>query len=169
MEKDRNIALRYLEIAARWYVFITLSIYGYAKLFGMQFYRPGKMPPEVAAKTAAEQRAQQVEEEFTSFKTDLEALREAAERKDERLAKVKEVAAHLGDDFFADSKRIERIVAMDEEGFEGYLADLKHVAPTEVPVVPRETAMDGAPAAGTTKESAARALFLGRFTPAKEG
>jgi len=54
MEKDRNIALRYLEIAARWYVFITLSIYGYAKLFGMQFYRPGKMPPEVAAKTAAE-------------------------------------------------------------------------------------------------------------------
>ncbi|WP_378177531.1 hypothetical protein [Aquimarina sp. SS2-1] len=38
----------YLELAARWHVFILLSIYGSGKLLGGQFYRKGKLPEEIA-------------------------------------------------------------------------------------------------------------------------
>lgn len=37
-----------LELAARWYVFIFLNIYGLAKVAGGQFYRRGRLPDEVA-------------------------------------------------------------------------------------------------------------------------
>ncbi|AXT53115.1 hypothetical protein D1818_20650 [Aquimarina sp. BL5] len=38
----------YLELAARWHVFILLSIYGSGKLLGGQFYRKGNLPEEIA-------------------------------------------------------------------------------------------------------------------------
>lgn len=38
-----------IELAARWYVFVFLNVYGFGKIIGGQFYRPGRMPPEVAA------------------------------------------------------------------------------------------------------------------------
>ncbi len=41
----------YLEIAARWYVFLMISVYGWAKLFGHQFYRRGHLPEAVKLKT----------------------------------------------------------------------------------------------------------------------
>lgn len=41
----------YLELAARWHVFILLNLYGLGKLIGGQFYRKGELPAEVAAQT----------------------------------------------------------------------------------------------------------------------
>jgi hypothetical protein len=37
-----------LELAARWYVFIFLNIYGLGKIAGGQFYRRGRLPDQVA-------------------------------------------------------------------------------------------------------------------------
>lgn len=126
-----------------------------------------KLDVETAAKVAAEQKVVETEKAFEDFKTGLEALREAAERKDERLDKVKEVAAHLGEDFLNDEKRVARICAYDDEAFEGYLADLKAAAPAAgaTPVVPRESAMTGSEPA--TQTSAARSVLLPSFS--KEG
>lgn len=39
---------RVLELAARWYVFIFLNVYGLGKIAGGQFYRRGRLPEEVA-------------------------------------------------------------------------------------------------------------------------
>ena len=40
--------LYYAELAARWYVFLLLTIYGSGKLLGGQFYRRGNLPEEIA-------------------------------------------------------------------------------------------------------------------------
>ena len=37
-----------LELAARWYVFIFLNIYGVGKIAGGQFYRRGHLPEDIA-------------------------------------------------------------------------------------------------------------------------
>ena len=42
-----------VELAARWYVFFFLNVYGVGKIIGGQFYRPGRMPEDVAATTLA--------------------------------------------------------------------------------------------------------------------
>lgn len=137
-----------------------------------------KLDVAESAKTAAEQERDAARTELVDFKAEIEQREAAAARKDERLGQVKEVAAHLGEDFFTDEARISRIVAMDDGTFEGYLGDLKATAPTGTTVVtgaPRETAMQGAgstAATGTTgKPSAARGVFLGRFgaAPTQEG
>lgn len=39
------------ELAARWYVFLFLNIYGWGKIAGGQFYRHGRVPAEVATVT----------------------------------------------------------------------------------------------------------------------
>src|SRR6185312_13015924 len=39
---------RVIELAARWYVFVFLNIYGMGKIAGGQFYRRGHLPQEVA-------------------------------------------------------------------------------------------------------------------------
>ncbi|MEO1021249.1 MAG: hypothetical protein AAFW89_01780 [Bacteroidota bacterium] len=43
-----------LELTCRLYVFFFLNIYGFAKLFGGQFYTPDSMPAEVGALTLAD-------------------------------------------------------------------------------------------------------------------
>ena len=45
---------KYLELAARIYLWGMLSIYGLGKISGGQFYRNGKLPEEVAATTLGE-------------------------------------------------------------------------------------------------------------------
>jgi len=124
-----------------------------------------KLDVETTAKTAAEARAVEAEKALADFKTSVEAEREAAAKKDERVAKVREVASHLADDFFADEARLGRIVAMSDEIFEGYLADLSEAsktAPKTTTVLPRETAMAGAgAAAGATSNG--RAFLLRRY------
>jgi hypothetical protein len=42
------------ELAARWYVFLFLNVYGIGKIAGGQFYRPGRIPAEVAATPLAQ-------------------------------------------------------------------------------------------------------------------
>ena len=39
---------RVIELAARWYVFIFLNVYGLGKIAGGQFYRRGRLPEDVA-------------------------------------------------------------------------------------------------------------------------
>lgn len=45
---QRPVGRRVLELAARWYVFIFLNVYGLGKIAGGQFYRRGELPPDVA-------------------------------------------------------------------------------------------------------------------------
>ncbi len=40
-----------VELAARWYVFVFLNVYGIGKILGGQFYRRGHLPAEVAQTT----------------------------------------------------------------------------------------------------------------------
>lgn len=130
-----------------------------------------KLDVESAAKVAAEQKVTEIQEAFDAFKSGLEELREAAERKDERLAKVKEAAAHMGEEFLTDEARVARIVAFSEEQFDGYVADLAATAPKQAgsAVAPRETAMNGAPITGGTATSSARGFLLGHYSTVKEG
>lgn len=125
---------------------------------------------EASAKTAAEQRAAQAEQALVDYKAEIESEREAAARKDERLAKVRETAKHLGEEFFSEPKRIERIVAMSQEQFDGYVEDLASTvgaADTLGSGVPRETSMQGSPAGGTSRP-AGRNFLLRHYVAPKE-
>ncbi|GAB3934219.1 hypothetical protein [Larkinella terrae] len=44
----------YLELAARFYVFLIMNVYGWAKMTGHQFYRPGHFPERAAQIPLAE-------------------------------------------------------------------------------------------------------------------
>src|SRR6188474_2289154 len=46
--KPRPFWQTVIELAARWYVFIFLNIYGLGKIAGVQFYRRDRMPEDVA-------------------------------------------------------------------------------------------------------------------------
>lgn len=46
--------IRYLELMARWYVFIFLNHYGLGKIIGGQFYVQGDLPADLAVKTVTE-------------------------------------------------------------------------------------------------------------------
>lgn len=131
-----------------------------------------KLDVEATAKTAAEQRAEEAEKALADYKAEVEQEREAAAKKDERIAKVREVAGHLTDDFFEDVSRVNRIVAMSDEIFEGYLADLgaasKTAPKTTTTTVPRETAMAGV-SGGKSAASAGQNFFLRRYVAPKEG
>ena len=136
-----------------------------------------KLDVETAAKVAAEQRATAAEEALENFKQEVADREAAAAKKSERLEKAREAAKHLDDKFFEDEKRVERIVAMSDESFEGYVADLAETAKVAgtpgAGSVPRETAMQGSPAGGTEKVAAAGQSFLLRHfvapTANKEG
>jgi hypothetical protein len=41
------------ELAARWYVFVMIWIYGFGKIMGQQFYRQGHLPETIANKTVS--------------------------------------------------------------------------------------------------------------------
>jgi hypothetical protein len=85
-------------------------------------------------------------------------------RKDERVAKVKEVAPHLKEDFFT-AERAARWCTLDQEAFEAYTNELTELA-TGVSVVtgeaapPRETAMQGTQVVGAP---AGGVSLLGQF------
>ncbi len=49
-----------LELALRIYLFLTMSIYGWGKLAGDQFFIRGNVPPEIASKTLAEATAHDI-------------------------------------------------------------------------------------------------------------
>lgn len=128
-----------------------------------------KLDVEIAAKEAEKARADKAEKDLADYKAEVEQREAAAERKDERIGAVKEAAPHLQDEFFTDEKRVARIVAMDDESFQDYVADLKAVVPAGTPAgdskdVPRQTAMKGDPAGnGGAPSAAQQVLFRGRL------
>jgi hypothetical protein len=75
-------------------------------------------------KAAEAQRADQAEQAFTEFKEQLEAEKAREAKRAERVAQVAEANPLLE----ITDERSDRIVAMDQEVFEGYLADLREVA-----------------------------------------
>lgn len=128
-----------------------------------------KLDVEISAKEAAEQRATAAEEALEQFKAEVTEREAAAARKDDRLAKVREAASHLDEKFFEDESRVARIVAMSDDSFEGYVADLGATGRTPgktTPDVPRETAMAGAPGgseAGAPVAAAGKGFLLRDF------
>ena len=113
-----------------------------------------------SAQQAAELRAETAEKAHEDFKAEIAQREEAAARKEERLKQLRESASHLEDAFFEDEKRIERIIAMADEDFTAYAADLaasgKAVAGSPgVTAVPRETAMAGGQAGSKPVQSSA--------------
>lgn len=131
-----------------------------------------KLDAEISARTAAENTAEKHKAEFAEFKAAQETEKAALARKDDRIKAIREAAAHLDDKFFADDKRVTRIVAMDEDAFTGYLDDLKVTAGGATKKtdsgLPRETAMQGDPLGGGGESGGAARSFLTRtFTSAK--
>jgi chromosome segregation ATPase len=127
-----------------------------------------------SAKVAAEKAAAEVREEFEAYKKAETEAREAAARKDDRLKELRETASHLGPEFFDEEKngdRVNRVVAMSEEEFGAYKADLGATKVegsklTAVSTLPRETAMQGQPVqTGGAAPSAAGRLLLGGYAP----
>jgi chromosome segregation ATPase len=133
-----------------------------------------KLDVEIAAREAAEQKVTAAEAKHEEFLAQAEAEKAALARKDERLTKVREAASHLTDEFFKDESRVERIIAMDEEAFDGYVADLRDAAAT-APVSdgtpPRETSMEGDQVIPKGSESAtnARSFLMRSYVAPKEG
>jgi chromosome segregation ATPase len=131
-----------------------------------------KLDASDSAKVAAEQARQTAETELADYKTEVTEREAAAERKDVRVAEVKEKAKHLTDEWFTE-ERVARIVAKSDEDFTAYVDDLVSSVPAgeESREVPRETALLGARIAGDdkTKVSAARGFLLrGYEAPQKQ-
>lgn len=136
------------------------------ELTGSKTELENKLDVAESAKAAAEAKAAEAEKALEEFKAEIQEREEAAARKDDRLKALRESAEHLGDDFFEDENRIKRIVAMQDEDFQGYLADLSATAAgaPKTTSVPRESAMQNRETAGTTKtETAARGFLLRRY------
>ena len=123
-----------------------------------------------SAKVAAEQKVTEAEKSLEDFKAEVTEREAAAERKETRVAKLRESAEHLAEDFFTDETRVARIVAMKDEDFTGYLADLAAtgVNAPKATTVPRETAMQNQVTDTTTKPSAGKSFLLRRYI-AQEG
>lgn len=132
-----------------------------------------KLDVEKSAREAAEQRATAAESALADYKAEVQAREQAAQRKQERIASLRDAAPHLGDDFFTDEARVDRIIAMEDDVFAGYLGDLKATAATAPPSggePPRESAMKGEPISGTHEVASAAKAFFGRTaTATKEG
>ena len=92
-------------------------------------------------------------------------------RKAERVDKVREVAKHLGEDFFT-PERASRWAGMEETAFAEYLADLGETAAKAGNAtgqeIPRETAMEGTRApAGDGGPSKTSKLLAMRRAPVR--
>ncbi len=106
----------------------------------------------VATEKAAREKA---EKDLTEFKAEVETAREIAARKDGRVAKVRETAKHLPDDFYT-PERAARWAELDEEKFNEYLAEIAAMVPAGAGAgngtggsgAPRQTAMSGVPLSG---------------------
>lgn len=133
-----------------------------------------KLDVEIAAREAAEQKATAAETKHEEFLAQIETEKARDARKDERLKKVREAASHLTDEFFEDSDRVARIVAMEDDAFDGYIADLRDAAahaPQGDGKPPRETAMDGQKVTPKGPESAPAAhnFMMRSYVAPKEG
>lgn len=117
-----------------------------------------------AALQAERQNVEKAKKELADYQAQTEQEREVALRKDERVAQMRAVAAHLDESWF--TERASRWAQMDEESFEALRRDLAAVAQgaanSEQNPPPRETAMAGQKAVSEKpKTGALREFFLG--------
>lgn len=94
---------------------------------------------------------EKAEQDLVDYKADLAAEAERAERRDARVAQVRQAAAHLKDDFFTD-ERAQRWAAMETAEFDAYVAELAAVSAgvstTQTPsaeTAAAQTSMSGEP------------------------
>ncbi|MGZ4745718.1 MAG: hypothetical protein ACXVYY_01410 [Oryzihumus sp.] len=100
-----------------------------------------------AAVTTEKAARETAEQALSTFQTETAAREAATARRGERETKIREVAAHLGDDYFT-AERVDRWAAMDDEAFTAYVAEVAALttgaqAPAGGQKPPRETAMTG--------------------------
>lgn len=105
-----------------------------------------KLDVAETARQTAESAKETAEQALTDYKAEQEQAKEVAERVDERVAKVREVASHLKDDFFTD-KRKQRWAAMEEDDFADLVKEMAAASggttQDDNNEAPRETAMHG--------------------------
>lgn len=114
---------------------------------------------------------QATQDAFEAFKTKVESDKEIASRRTDREAKVREVAAHLKDDFFTD-ERVQRWAEMSEEAFASFVAETAALVGGKAPSgdqPPRETAMQGRTPTVTAEKGNLGKLWGGRTSTQKEG
>lgn len=126
-----------------------------------------KLDVEAAAKATEIAAREKAEKDLADYKAEQTLKAEQASRSESRVAKVREVAGHLKDDFFT-PERAARWAAMEDPEFDAYVAELAEVSPKGDATskgegeVPRETAAAGRPI--TEKKGSTdnlRALFPG--------
>lgn len=119
-----------------------------------------KLDVSEAAVSTEKTARETAEKALQDFKTETEQKAAIAARREARVAKVRETAKHLKDDFFTDERR-DRWAAMDDDAFSTYVAEIAALAPAansgSAPV-PRESAMQ-ATAPAPTGSGTARTLF----------
>lgn len=106
-----------------------------------------KLDVAETARQTAEQGKATAEQALEDYKTEQEQAKEIAARTDTRVAKVREVAAHLKDEFFTD-ERAARWAGMPDEEFDAYVKEMAEAsgAPSTGDAgdkARRETAMRG--------------------------
>jgi hypothetical protein len=84
----------------------------------------GRADVLAAEKAAAETARDEAAAAFESFKADLAEKAAIAERKAERVERVRAAAPHLADDYTGDAARQQRWAQMPEEAFAAHLEDL---------------------------------------------
>jgi chromosome segregation ATPase len=92
--------------------------------------------------------------ELTTFKAEMAEKEQTEARKGERLAKVREVADHLPEDYFT-AERATRWAEMSDEAFETAVADLAATKPPagSAPKVPETAAFTGGESPKSTDSS----------------
>ncbi len=127
-----------------------------------------KLDVAEAARVALDAEKAAAVKDFEDFKASLEAEKAALAKKDERLVAAKAAAAHLPETFFADEDRVNRIVAMSDDAFTGYVADLgaTNSAPATTEGAPRETAVNGSTVTPPTTDAPTRSAAYDLLLPA---
>lgn len=132
-----------------------------------------KLDTSAAALETEKQARETAEKALEDYKAQVEREREIAARKDERVAKVREVASHLKDDFFT-PERVQGWAEMEQAAFDAWVAEVAALTSGVAPAAkdgqpPRETAMQGrTPQTPVSTGNAAR-LFQGKIIARKEG
>lgn len=98
------------------------------------------------------------EKALVDFKAEAETAAVVAARRGEREKKVREVAAHLKDDFYTDERRT-RWAAMDDATFDAWCQDMAGSTALNPGSPPRDTAMKGAPVDPPADTGNAEKLF----------
>jgi len=114
---------------------------------------------------------QATKDAFEAFKTQVVTDKEIASRRTDREAKVREVAAHLKDEFFTE-ERVQRWAEMSEEAFDTFVTETAALVGGKTPAgeqPPRETAMQGRTPDVTAKKGNLSKLWGGRTSTQKEG